>query len=229
MNAKMRTHETSNGRQKYRSEPVVIKSSQGFGFGCEETHRYSRVAARVLRLDITGRPQDWISVEDAAGHIATDSVAWYAGDSPLVILHGGTNARSGQQSTLEIPPIIALRGQSRINLHDCVPTLTNAKLFKRDRNLCCYCMDEFGDRELTRDHIIPTSRGGQNTWLNTCSSCKSCNSRKGSHLLSEIGMELGLLPYVPSVWEDVLLRGRNIRADVHEWLAAKLPKGSRLN
>ena len=30
-------------------------------------------------------------------------------------------------------------------------------------------------------------------------------------------------------FEDFLLAGRNIRADVHEWLAARLTKGSRLN
>jgi len=37
------------------------------------------------------------------------------------------------------------------------------------------------------------------------------------------------LPYVPSRFEDFLLAGRHIRADVHGWLAARLPKGSRLN
>ena len=37
------------------------------------------------------------------------------------------------------------------------------------------------------------------------------------------------LPYVPSRFEDFLLAGRNIRADVDEWLAARLPKASRLN
>ena len=37
------------------------------------------------------------------------------------------------------------------------------------------------------------------------------------------------LPYVPSRFEDFLLEGRNVRTDVHEWLAACLPKGSRLS
>jgi hypothetical protein len=43
------------------------------------------------------------------------------------------------------------------------------------------------------------------------------------------GMKLVYLPYVPSRWEDFLLEGRNVRADVHDWLASRLPKGSRLN
>ena len=41
-------------------------------------------------------------------------------------------------------------------------------------------------------------------------------------------MPLLYLPYVPSRFGVLLLEGRNIRADVHEWLAARLPKGSRL-
>ena len=41
-------------------------------------------------------------------------------------------------------------------------------------------------------------------------------------------MPLVYLPYVPSRFEDFLLEGRHIRADVHEWLAARLPRGSRL-
>ena len=46
---------------------------------------------------------------------------------------------------------------------------------------------------------------------------------------AEAGMPLMYLPYVPSRFEDFLLEGRHIRADVHEWLAARLPKGSRLS
>ena len=42
-------------------------------------------------------------------------------------------------------------------------------------------------------------------------------------------MPLVDLPYVPSRFEDFLLEGRNIRADVHEWLVARPPKGSRLS
>lgn len=41
-------------------------------------------------------------------------------------------------------------------------------------------------------------------------------------------MQLLYVPYVPSRFEDFLLQGRNIRADVHEWLASRLPPHSRL-
>ncbi len=45
----------------------------------------------VLQLDITGQPQAWIPVEQAAIHVATRSVAWSLGDTPLAVLRGGMN------------------------------------------------------------------------------------------------------------------------------------------
>lgn len=43
----------------------------------------------VLQLDITGLPQAWISVEQAAVHVVTRSVVWSAGERPLAVLRGG--------------------------------------------------------------------------------------------------------------------------------------------
>jgi len=182
----------------------------------------------VLQLDITGQPQAWISVEDAAGHVATGSVVLTAGDEPLAVLRGGQNSRSGMQSMLEIPAIIAVRGAARINLFDQVPCFSKAKLVKRDRGTCAYCLMQSAERDMTVDHVIPESRGGALDWMNTVAACRSCNMRKANRTPEEAGMPLCFLPYVPSRYEDFLLKGRRIRADVHEWLAAKLPRGSRL-
>jgi HNH endonuclease len=41
---------------------------------------------------------------------------------------------------------------------------------------------------LTRDHVIPVSRGGDNAWTNVVTACSACNTRKGNHLPDEIGM-----------------------------------------
>ena len=57
--------------------------------------------------------------------------------------------------------------------------------------------------------------------------CAACNGRKAARTPEEARMPLLYLPYVPSRYEDFLLAGRHIRADVHDWLAARLPKGSR--
>lgn len=182
----------------------------------------------VLQLDINGTPQAWISTQEAALHYATGDVAWFDGEGPLATLRGGWNVASGRQSVLEIHPIIALRGAARVNLFDVEPTFSRAKLIRRDR-CCAYCGQQFRDRELTVDHILPQSRGGRDGWMNCVAACAFCNARKADRLPEEAGMPLLILPYRPSLFESFLLEGRNVRADVHEWLRARLPKGSRLS
>jgi 5-methylcytosine-specific restriction endonuclease McrA len=44
----------------------------------------------------------------------------------------------------------------------------------RDRHRCAYC----GGRATTIDHVLPASRGGPWSWLNTVAACESCNLRK---------------------------------------------------
>ncbi len=70
--------------------------------------------------------------------------------------------------------------------------VTNTFLFARDHYTCQYCarvQGELKQREcLTRDHVIPQSRGGGNAWTNVVTACSACNTRKGNHLPDEIGM-----------------------------------------
>ena len=70
--------------------------------------------------------------------------------------------------------------------------VTNTFLFARDRYRCQYCGRagvELRPREaLTRDHVVPISRGGLNVWQNVVTACSPCNTRKANHLPTEIGM-----------------------------------------
>ena len=183
----------------------------------------------VLQLDIQGTPQAWISIEQAATHHASGAVAWFDGDGPLRTLRGGWNVVSGQQSLIEVHPIIALRGAARVNLFDRTTAVTASKLFRRDRMTCAYCGLRFAERHLQCEHIVPASCGGAWSWMNLVTACAACNGRKAARTPEQARMPLLYLPYVPSRFEDFLLAGRHIRADVHDWLAARLPKGSRLS
>ena len=187
-----------------------------------------RPHAHVLQLDIQGSPQAWISLERAAIHYACSDVMWEEGSGPLATLRGGMNARTGIQSRIEVAPIIALKGASRINLFDVIPSFSKSKLLRRDRHTCAYCGQLLAGELLQCEHIIPESRGGPWSWMNLVTACGPCNLRKGARTPDEAGMPLIYLPYVPSRWEDFLLEGRYVRADVHEWLSARLPRNSRL-
>ena len=79
--------------------------------------------------------------------------------------------------------------------------VTNTFLFARDGYKCMYCgrtQYELRPREaLTRDHVIPISRGGLNVWTNVVTACSPCNTRKSNHLLAECGMNLLQEPTEP--------------------------------
>jgi len=182
----------------------------------------------VLQLDMSGRPQAWVSTREAAVLYASDGVAWTLGKT-FTVLRGGTQRRTGVQSRIEVHPIIAVRGSVPTRAWRKTPALSNPKLFARDRQVCAYCGGHFPVDEMTREHIVPTSRGGDDSWMNCISACRPCNGRKGNRLPEEANMTLLFLPYVPSLHEDMILRGRRILVDQMEFLLASVPRSSRLH
>ena len=80
--------------------------------------------------------------------------------------------------------------------------VTNTFLFARDGYTCQYCgrhRRDLGYREsLTRDHVTPISRGGDNGWSNVVTACSKCNLRKADRMLAECGMRLRTDPREPN-------------------------------
>ncbi len=181
---------------------------------------------RVLSLDSTGRILDWMSWQDAVCLYVRGAVAWTLGDTCLTI-HGGMNRATGEQSTLDLHPIVASTGHARSGTIDPAPALTNPALFARDRMLCMYCGHAFHRGELTRDHVVPVSRGGRDIWVNVVTACWSCNVRKGNRTPQQAGMPLLAVPYRPSWVEHLILSNRNILADQMEFLVNHLPRDRR--
>jgi 5-methylcytosine-specific restriction endonuclease McrA len=145
------------------------------------------------------------------------------------VLRGGVQRATGRQSRIEVHSIVAVRGTVPSRAWRQSPALTNGKLFARDRHVCAYCGSRLPADELTREHIVPVSRRGRDSWMNCITACRSCNGRKGNRLPEEAGMALMYLPYVPSLHEDMILRGRRILADQMEFLLASVPRNSRLH
>jgi 5-methylcytosine-specific restriction endonuclease McrA len=189
--------------------------------------RLGQNTVEVLQLDVSGRPQAWISAREAAVIYACSGVAWTIGDA-VQVLRGGIQRTTGQQSRIEVHPIVAVKGSVPTRAWRQTPALNNAKLFVRDRSVCAYCGGHFAFDDLTREHIVPTSRGGHDVWMNCITACRGCNGKKGNRLPEEARMSLLYLPYVPTLHEDMILRGRRILADQMEFLLASVPKHSRL-
>ncbi|RXR08484.1 HNH endonuclease [Pseudoxanthomonas composti] len=180
---------------------------------------------RLLSLDAHGRVLDWINWQEATCLYARGAVAWTLGD-PCLRVHGGTNRLTGAQSIIELHPIVASRGHARAAGLSPTPALTNTALFARDAHLCLYCGREFTRQHLTRDHVMPVSKGGRDTWENVVSACFHCNSRKADRTPQQAGMPLLAVPYRPSWIEHLILSNRHILADQMAFLKAQLPKRS---
>src|SRR5262249_27287045 len=126
--------------------------------------------AHVLRLNLAGSPVEWLTWQEATTLYARELVTWTLGDR-IRTIYGGMSRMTGVRSSIVLHSIIACEGA----LHGGrpkKPALTNRILFRRDQNLCMYCGKEFADRDLSCDHIVPTSRGGKNVWGNVVAACK---------------------------------------------------------
>lgn len=220
--ATLRLVRTGSHADALRRDPVTLSTSESPGRTA--TDRLN--AVRLLSLDAHGRALEWMNWQDAACLYARGAVAWTLGD-PCLQVHGGTSRLTGAQSMIELHPIVAARGHAHAHALAPTPALTNAALFARDAYLCLYCGSEFARPQLTRDHVLPVSRGGRDVWENVVAACFHCNSRKGNRTPQQAGMPLLAVPYRPSWVEHLILSNRNILADQMAFLKAQLPKRTR--
>ena len=183
----------------------------------------------VLALDRAGNPSAWLNNEMAVHLVATDRILAPLGEHARII-YGGVNAVSGLRSSIEISSILLTNARIRQQrwTQNYEAPLSNRVLFARDGYLCLYCGHSFSPRALTRDHIIPVSRGGSNVWANVASACRNCNHRKNNRTPAEWGIELIAVPYAPCYAEHLILNGKTILADQMEFLKTRLRRRSNL-
>ncbi len=189
------------------------------------------LAQQLLRTDSSGMPIEWIDYREAVRLHCLGQIA-YAMGTPLYVLHGGVNARSGRRTVLEVSSIVATRGHSCNpgNVRgDYVPPLNNETLFRRDAFLCMYCGGRFAPAQLSRDHIRPLSQGGRDHWNNVVTACRRCNNAKAWRTPEQAGLQLIAVPFTPTYAEYIYLKGRRVLADQMEYLLAHFPRSSPLH
>ncbi len=112
-----------------------------------------------------------------------------------------------------LPTVIRLRQFVQVPYRPLA--LTRRNVFHRDGHCCQYCGYE--GEQLSIDHVIPRSRGGQDVWENVTTACLRCNVRKGNRTPREAEMPLRRVPRRPSsslAFEAI----RQMRAGHHaEW------------
>ncbi|MBZ4321711.1 HNH endonuclease [Streptomyces huiliensis] len=114
-----------------------------------------------------------------------------------------------------VPQVIRLRRYVRVPFRRRAPWSRRGVLV-RDRHRCAYC----GRRATTVDHVLPRSRGGGDTWLNTVAACAEDNHRKADRTPEQAGMRLLRRPFEPTPSDALLLSvGAHDGERLPEWLA----------
>lgn len=122
---------------------------------------------------------------------------------------------SSPSTTLSIPAVMVYNTYVNKGIVSS-PTRRNIRL--RDKDRCGYCYKILSGKEITIDHIIPSSRftnkAKSNTWENQIVSCKKCNNKKGNRTPKEANMQLLHDPIkvrnvlelgnIPEEWMDYL-------------------------
>ena len=118
-------------------------------------------------------------------------------------------------SQMPIPLVIRLIKVIRMIYKNRVP-YSKRNVLVRDRHTCVYC----GAREqLTIDHMVPESRGGETSFENCVAACQPCNNKKSNRTPSEAKMFPSRRPYTPTISEFFRLKMKQLGVDecLKEW------------
>jgi 5-methylcytosine-specific restriction endonuclease McrA len=153
---------------------------------------------RVLVLNLTYEPLTFVALRRAITLVMREKAEVVEAATGIVL-------RSAR-AIYEAPLVIRLRSLVRQRRGVYNVPFSRKALLVRDRHTCQYCGVEGGP--LTLDHILPLSRGGGTSWLNTVAACPRCNTRKGNRTPEEAGMSLRRAPFQPRIFGfGLLVRG----------------------
>lgn len=145
-----------------------------------------RLNAKVLILNQNYEPMSVINVKKAI-------VLLYLGKVELIEAHQGKQLRAVSMS-MPFPSIVRLSVYVRIPYKKII--LSRKNILRRDGHRCQFCGRS--DIALTVDHVMPMSRGGEDTWENLVCACVRCNNKKGDRTPDEAGMPLFRTPMRPN-------------------------------
>lgn len=137
---------------------------------------------RVLLLNQTYEPLGTVSVPRAIIMTFKNSVFVEEWDGNRVL-------RSAREE-FPVPSVVRRRTYINVRRRREASGMRRLRIYMRDKFRCQYCGAKKVVAELTLDHILPRSRGGDNSPVNIVTACVSCNNRKGDRTPGEARMPL---------------------------------------
>lgn len=104
--------------------------------------------------------------------------------------------------------VICLVNYVKIPIYKLLSFRPTKNLVKKFGNYqCAYCGSL---KDLTIDHMIPISRGGQHTFSNLCCCCRTCNEEKGNRTPEEWGKIPYKPPFNPKSKLEIIIKKSNV-------------------
>jgi 5-methylcytosine-specific restriction endonuclease McrA len=150
---------------------------------------------RVLVLNATYEPLSIVSLRRAVVLLLKEKAE---------LIEAAEERLHAARAWLPVPLVIRLVYYVRIP-RQATMAPTRHTVMLRDNYTCQYCGNAPGRTNLTLDHILPSSRGGQMAWDNMVTACRPCNTRKGDRTPEEAGMSLRRRPGRPHYLAFLLL------------------------
>ncbi|KAG7585632.1 HNH endonuclease 5 [Arabidopsis thaliana x Arabidopsis arenosa] len=100
-------------------------------------------------------------------------------------------------AVLRVPHLLQVVKRRRVK-----NSLSRKNILLRDDYTCQYCSSR---ENLTIDHVMPVSRGGEWSWQNLVAACSRCNSKKGQKTAEEAHMKLLKVPKEPKDYDIVAI------------------------
>jgi 5-methylcytosine-specific restriction endonuclease McrA len=159
------------------------------------------MSMRTLVLNAGFEPLAVVSFKRALVLVMNDKATILAADDD--------NPVFGSFGAYDRPSVILLTRYVRVPQGRMVP-VSRRGVLRRDGHRCAYC----GANATTIDHVLPRSRGGEDSWENLVACCLRCNNVKGDRTPAEMRWELKVRPRPPhgTAW---LVRG--IESPLPQW------------
>jgi 5-methylcytosine-specific restriction endonuclease McrA len=142
---------------------------------------------KILLLNSAFEPLNFINLRRA--------IRLYMNDKVDAISFWDSKIRTAEKE-LDFPSVLRLRKYYKIPFAR--GKFNRKAVFRRDLYVCQYCQEQVTAGSATLDHIIPSARGGVNSWLNCVTACKPCNIKKRDRTPEEAGMALITAPIIPN-------------------------------
>lgn len=124
------------------------------------------------------------------------AIKLYLKDKVEVLSNWGGKKISTGKMCIDHPATLRMKYQVAVNATKL--SFSRNLIFRRDKYICAYCgIKQFG-KNLTIDHILPKSMGGQNSFSNCVTACVTCNRGKSNRTPEQAGMSLKTNPITPN-------------------------------